>query len=154
MFGEVPIDVLVALVEDDEEEVEAAHDWRAHVDVGPERRLAVVATADGVRGREDAGSGVQGGLDARLGNRDRLLLHGFVDCDLVGDVHFVEFVDGADTVVGEHEGAGFDGEFAGFFVFDHGGGETGCGGGFARGVDGAGEEGADVPKGSLAGGFA
>lgn len=125
VFGEVPVDALVAFVEDDEEEVEAAHDWRAHVDVGPQRCFAVVAPADRVGGREDAGSSVERGLDAGFGDGDGLLFHGFVDGDLVGDVHFVEFVNGTDAIVGEHEGAGFDGEFARFFVFDDGGGETG-----------------------------
>jgi hypothetical protein len=57
-----------------------------------------------------------------------------VDGDLVGEVHLVELVYGADTVVGQHEGAGFDGEFAGFLIFDDGGGETGSGRGFAGGV--------------------
>jgi hypothetical protein len=36
-------------------------------------------------------------VDAGFGDRDCLLFHGFVDCDLVADVHFVEFVDGADA---------------------------------------------------------
>jgi len=44
-----------------------------------------------------------------------------LDGDLVGEVYLVELVDGADAVVGEHEGVGFDDEFAGFFVLGHGG---------------------------------
>lgn len=36
-------------------------------------------------------------MDAGFGDGDGLLFHCFVDCDLVGDVHFVEFVDRADA---------------------------------------------------------
>lgn len=67
-----------------------------------------------------------------------------MNSNLIRNIHLVEFVDGTDAVVSEHEGAGFDGEFAGFFIFDDSGGETSCGGGFSGGVNGAGEEGADV----------
>jgi len=69
-----------------------------------------------------------------------------VNGDLVCNVHFVEFIDGTDAVVSEHERAGFDSEFSGFFVFDDGGGETCRSRGFAGGVDGAGEKGADVSR--------
>lgn len=144
VLGEVAVYGLVALVEDDEEEIEARHDGGGHVDVGAQGGFAVVAASHGVGGREDGGARIEGGLDAGFGDGDGLLFHGFVDGDLVGEVHFVEFVDGADAVVGEHERTGFDGEFARFFVFDYGGGEAGGGGGFAGGVDGAGKEGADI----------
>jgi len=46
--------------------------------------------------------------------------------DLVANVHLVEFVNGADAVIRKHEGAGFNGELAGLFVFDDGGRETCC----------------------------
>ena len=119
VLGEMAVDGFVAFVKDDEEEIEAAHDGRAHVDVGPERGFAVVAPADGVGGREDAGARVERGLDAGFGDGDGLLFHGFVDGDLVANVHLVEFVDGADAIVREHERPRFDGEFTRFFVFDH-----------------------------------
>ena len=73
-------------------------------------------------------------MDAGFGDGDGLLFHCFVDCDLVGNVHFVEFVDRTDTaavlaglvsislnkVLGvtysQHEGTGFDGEFSSFGI--------------------------------------
>lgn len=70
-------------------------------------------------------------MDTGFGDGDGLLFHGFVDGDLIRDVHLVELVNGADAIVREHEGPGFYGEFARFFVFDDGGGETGGGRGFA-----------------------
>jgi hypothetical protein len=36
-------------------------------------------------------------VDAGLGDRDGLLFHGFVDSNLVCNVHLVELVNGADT---------------------------------------------------------
>lgn len=69
---------------------------------------------------------VQSGVDAGLGDGDGLLFHGFVDGGLVFGVHLVEFVDAADAVVGEHESAGLDAEFAAVGVFVDGGCET-CG---------------------------
>jgi hypothetical protein len=83
-------------------------------------------------------------LYSSFGNGDGLLFHGFMDCDLITNVHFVKLVNGTDAVVGEHERTSFDGELASLFVFDNGGRETGSGGGFARGVDCSGEEGAYV----------
>jgi len=48
----------VAVVEDDEEEVEAAHNGRGDGHVPLQRLAAVVAAKDGVGGREDGGAGV------------------------------------------------------------------------------------------------
>jgi hypothetical protein len=146
MLRQMQIDLLVALIQHNKEQIEPRHDRRTHRDVRPQTHLPVVPPPYRVRRRQDGRSRVEGRLDARFGDGDRLLLHGFVNGDLVGDVHLVELVDSADTVVGEHECAGFDGELAGFFVLDDGGGETGGGGGFAGSVDGSGEEAADVSR--------
>lgn len=135
VLGEFKVDILVALVEDDEEEVEAGHDRGGHGDVGAEAYLAVVAATDRVGGGEDRGAGIEGGLDAGLGDGDGLLLHGLVDGDLVGDVHLIKLVDGADAVVGEHEGAGLDGELARLLVLDDSRRQTCCRRCLARGVD-------------------
>lgn len=112
MFREMAVNLLVALVQDDEEEIEAGHNRCGHVDIGAESCLAIIAASDWVGGREDGGARVKGGLDTGFGDGDGLLLHGFMDGDLVGQVHLVKLVDGADAVVGEHESAGFNGVFA------------------------------------------
>ena len=138
MLRQVAVDAFVALVKHDEEEIETAHDGRAHVDVCAQRRLAVVPTTDWIRGREDGRARVERSLDAGFGDADGLLLHRFVDGDLVGDVHLVELVDGAYAVVREHEGSRFNGEFTGFFVPYHCGCEAGCGGRFSGRVYGPG----------------
>jgi hypothetical protein len=127
MLGQMAVDGLIAFVEDHEEQVESRHDGRAHVDVGPEGRLAVVSASYGIGGGEDTGASVESGLDAGFGYRDGLLFHGFVDGHLVCYVHLVKLVNGTDAVVSEHESPGFDGEFSSLFVFDNGGCETSSG---------------------------
>ena len=58
------------------------------------------------------------------------MFHRFVDCNLVGYDHFVEFIDGTYASICEHECTSFNGEIAGFLVFNtgsnDGSGETGC----------------------------
>lgn len=146
VLSEIPIDLLVALVQNDEEQIEPRHDGCTHSDVGSEGHLPVVPSSYGVGGGEDGRSSVEGGLDSSFGDRDGLLFHGFVNGDLIRDVHLVELVDGADSVVGEHESSGFDRELARFLVLHNGGGETSGGGGLSGGVDGSREESTDVSE--------
>ncbi len=56
---------------------------------------------------------------------------------LIAWVHFVELVDAADAVVGEHQGAGLDDELVRLLVADHGRRQTGRRRRLARRVDGA-----------------
>ena len=57
-------------------------DGRRQLDVLLQRLALVVAAVDGVGGGQDGRARVEGGLDAGLGDGDRLLLHGLVDGDL------------------------------------------------------------------------
>lgn len=54
---------LIAVVHQDEEEVEAAHDGGGHVDVLLQTLAAVVASTDRVGGSQDGRASVQGGLE-------------------------------------------------------------------------------------------
>lgn len=54
---------LIAVVHQDEEEVEAAHDGGGQVDVLLQALAAVVAPTDRVGGSQDGRAGVQGGLE-------------------------------------------------------------------------------------------
>lgn len=98
---DVPRDSLVPaplmLVTDDEDHVETGQDGRLEVDVFAGRLHVVVPAEDRVRGRQDGRSRVEDGGDAGLSDRDGLLLHGFVDGDLVADVHLVELVNAANA---------------------------------------------------------
>ena len=53
-----------------------------------------------------------------------MLLHGLVDRDLIGEIHLVELVNGANAIVCEHKSAGLDRKFTCFFVTDDSGRET------------------------------
>ena len=144
MLGNMEIDVLVALVEHDKEQIEPRHDGRRHGHVRPKRHLPVVPPSDRVGRGEDGRPRVESCLDAGFGDRDSLLLHCLVNGDLVRDVHLVKLVDRADPVVGEHERSGLDRELARLLVLDDSGRQTSGRGGLARGVDRSGEEAADV----------
>ena len=89
---------LITFINEDEEEIESGHDGRGERDVLLQRLVPLVAPADGVGRSEDGRAGVQGGLDARLGDGDGLLFHGLVDGHLVLGVHLVELINTADTL--------------------------------------------------------
>lgn len=112
MLSDVQIHRLIALIEHDKEQVESTHNRRTHGDIGSQAHLSVVPSADRVCSGQNGRSCVQRGLNTGLGDTDRLLFHGFVNRDLITDVHLVEFVNRADTIVCKHECTGFNGEFA------------------------------------------
>lgn len=72
------------------------------------------------------------------------MLHGLVNSDLILDVHLVELIDAADTVVGEHQSASFDAELSRLWVFLHTGRQTSSIGSLTTTVDGTGQELRDV----------
>lgn len=84
VLRDIEVGRLVALVQHHEEEVEPAHDGRADLHVGLEGLGAVVAPVQGVGRGQDGRPSVQGGLDAGLGDGDRLLFHRLVDGHLQG----------------------------------------------------------------------
>ena len=66
----------VWVVDEDEDEVEAAQERRAQLDVLGHGPRPVVLAADGVRGREHGAARGERRDDAGLGDGDLLLLHG------------------------------------------------------------------------------
>ena len=98
----------------------------------------------GVRRGQDGGPRVEVGLDAGLRDGYCLLFHRFMNSDLVRRVHLVELVNTTNAVVREHERAGLDAEFSRLAVSCDACGQTGCGRGLARRVDGSTEKGMDV----------
>lgn len=69
-----------------------------------------------------------------------------MDSYLILDVHLVEFIDAADTVVCEHQSTSFDTELSSFRVLQDTSGETSSTGSLTTGVDGSWEEGTNVFK--------
>ena len=124
MLSNVFVDRFVAVVLQNEEQVETGHNGRRDVDIQPQRLAVVVASTSGICRCENRSARVQRRLDARLGDTYCLLFHRFVDSNLVFDVHFVELVYAAHAVVRKHESTSFDAEFASFAVFNDAGSKT------------------------------
>ena len=96
------------------------------------RPRRVVPPTSGVGGRQHGAARVEHGGDARFGDRDGLLLHGFVDRDAVLGPHLVKLVDAHHPPVRQHHGPALQVELAPR-VLDDGGGQPGGGGALARG---------------------
>ena len=127
----VEIDLFVTFIQDNEKEVETTHDRSSHRNVPSERLLAIVPATDGVCGRQNGCARVECGVNASFGDGYGLLFHGFVDSDLVRDIHFVKLVDGANPVIRKHQCACLDSEVTGFFVFHNRCSKTCCRGGLS-----------------------
>jgi hypothetical protein len=140
----VPRDVvvsdLVTLVEDDEKEVKAGHDRRCNVNIVLQCLGSVVATVPRIGGGENRSTRIECGLNTSLSDRDRLLLHGLVDRDLVLHIHLVKFVDTADTVIGKHQCPRLDTKLTRLGILDHRRRQTGSRRRLARGVYSAGHK--------------
>ena len=117
MLRYVEIDLLVTFIQDDEKEVETTHDRSSHRNVPSKRLLAIVPATDGVCGGKNGRARIECGVNTRLGNGYGLLFHGFVNGNLVRDIHFVKFVDGANPVIRKHQCASLDSEVPCLFVF-------------------------------------
>ena len=83
-------------------------------------------------------------MDTGLGERDGLLLHCLMDSHLILDVHFVELVNAADSVIGKHESSCFDAEVSSLRVLQHTGSKTSSTGCFSTCIDGSWQERANV----------
>jgi hypothetical protein len=82
---------------------------------------------NGICSGDDAAPRVQTGVDTSLGNRDRLLLHDFVDSHSVNVGHLVELIDADHATIGEDHGAGLEPSFARVAVGRNSGRETDAG---------------------------
>ena len=131
MLRYVEIDLLVTFIQDDEKEVETAHDRSSHRDVPSKRLLAIVPATDRVCGGKNGCACVECSVNARFGDGYGLLFHGFVDGDLVRDIHFIKFVDGANPVIRKHQCASLDSKVPCLFVFHNRCSKTCCRGGLS-----------------------
>ena len=145
MLSDMQIDALITLVQNHEEQVESRHDRCTHRHIRSKAHLPVVPPTNRVGRGEDRSSRVESGLDTCFRDGDGLLFHRLVNGDLIRDIHFVEFIDGADPVVREHQCTRFDSEFARFFVLHDRGCQTGGRRSFARRVNRSRQEATDIP---------
>jgi len=120
----VGVDLLIAFIQYHKEQIETTHDRSAHLQVRSETLLSVVPSTDRIGRGEDRRASIEGGLDTCFGDGNGLLFHCFVDCDLVGDVHLVKFVDRADSIVRKHESTCFNREVSCLFILHDSSRET------------------------------
>lgn len=76
MLGQ--LHVVLAIIQHEVNEVEPGQERRCQVDVVGDADVRVVAAADGVGARQDAGARIERGDEAGLGHGDGLLLHHLV----------------------------------------------------------------------------
>mmetsp|Transcript_9575 Transcript_9575/g.19836 ORF Transcript_9575/g.19836 Transcript_9575/m.19836 type:complete len:529 (+) Transcript_9575:859-2445(+) len=119
MLRQLAVTCLVCLVQDEVDQVEAGEEGGGQLDVVHHGHVGVVAGPDGVGGGEHGGAGVEGGDDARLGHRHRLLLHHLVQHGARVVAHLVELVDAADALVAEHQRAALQHHLARLGVLGH-----------------------------------
>ena len=119
MARNMEIFIVLLLVDDDEEEVETRHDWRADINVVAQGPRAIISTSERISCGQDRGTSIEGGVDASFCDRDGLLLHSFVDSNLILDIHLVELINTADSVIGKHQGTSLDTEFSCLRILAH-----------------------------------
>src|SRR5258708_34500151 len=83
VFCYVEVNFLVAFVQDNEKEVETAHDRSRHSNIASKRLFAIIPATDGVCSGKYRSTCVECGMNARLGDRYSLLFHRFMNGDLV-----------------------------------------------------------------------
>lgn len=84
-------------------------------------------TVNRIRSGYDAAPGIERGVDARLGDCDRLLLHDLVDRDTIHVAHLVELIDAYHTTVREDHSTSLESAFARVLVHRHCSRETDTG---------------------------
>ena len=105
MRGQLPVQRLDRLVQDEIDQVEAGEQRGRELQVLHDGEIGVVARIDGIGGGEDRRTRVQRADNARFRDGNGLLLHGFVQNRARGVVHLVELVDAADSFVAQHQRA-------------------------------------------------
>ena len=88
------------------------------VDILLDRPLWIISSERRIGGGKNRNSRVQRRVDTRLGNRDRLLLHHLMNRRTILFLHFVEFVNAANALIGKDECATFERHLAGERVLD------------------------------------
>lgn len=111
MARNVEVLIILLLVNNDKEEVETRHNWRANINIVAQGPRTIISTSERISCCQDRGASIERGVDASFCDRDGLLLHGFVNSNLVLDIHLVELIDTTDSVIGKHQGTSLDTEF-------------------------------------------
>jgi len=123
-FSNQSITLWILLVKHDEDEIETREEGVWQANVAAYRLVPGILGVDGIGSSDDTASGVESGVDARLGNGDCLLLHDFVNGHTVHIVHLVELINTYNTPISKDHRTGFQMSLTCVFVNANGGGET------------------------------
>lgn len=107
IISNISVMLLIAFIFQNQDEVKPTHNGFCQVDIVLKTHGWYIPTPDWVRGCNNAAPGLQLGHDACLGDGNGLLLHGLVDASPVDFVHFVEFINAADTVISKYKWSTF-----------------------------------------------
>lgn len=116
--------LIVFLVENDKEQIEARHNRGRNIDIVAKGLLSVVPSHVGVCCSQYGCPCIEGRMNSSLRNRDSLLLHSFVNSCLIFAVHLIELIDATDTVVSKHQRTSFNTVLTSLHVFANGGCQT------------------------------
>jgi len=123
-FSDQSITLWILLVKHDEDEIETREEGVWQANVAANGLVPGILGVDGIGSSDDTASGVESGVDARLGNGDCLLLHDFVNGHTVHIVHLVELINTYNTPISKDHRSGFQMSLTCVFVNANGGGET------------------------------
>jgi len=138
--------LLIHLVLYHREDIETGQYRLCQVDIISEIECIVVGALEGVGCGDDGTTGLEGGDNTCLGDRDGLLLHGLMYGCPILIVHLIELVDEAQPLVSEDERATLQRPLTSDRVLVHARRQTHCGGTLASGVHAAVEDLLDVLK--------
>ena len=74
-------------------------------------------------------------MDTGFGNRDSLLFHSLVNSDLILDVHLIELIDAADSMVSQHQCSCLDAELSCLWILEDTSSQTSSAGSLTTGVN-------------------
>ena len=135
MARNMEVIIIFFLVDDDKKEVETRHNWWADINVVAQGPCTVISASKRISCSQDRGTSIERGVDASFCDRDSLLLHSFMDSNLIFDIHLVELIDTADSMISKHQGTSLDAEFTCLWVLAHRSCQTCCIRGLTRAVD-------------------
>mmetsp|Transcript_58862 Transcript_58862/g.81687 ORF Transcript_58862/g.81687 Transcript_58862/m.81687 type:complete len:641 (+) Transcript_58862:409-2331(+) len=124
----------ISFVSQDTREIEAAENGIAQVDILGKGPLRVVSALCRICHCHDGASRLKSGNDSSLGDRDRLLLHGFVKRSPILVVHLVELIDQAHAIICQDHGTTLQAPLS-CLITIHGRSQTHSTGSFACCVD-------------------
>lgn len=107
-LAEIVVWIRIALITHYKEQIETRHDGSWELDIILQRFGFVVATEDRVGCCQNRCPSVKCGIDSSFGDRNCLLFHSLMDCNLIFELHFVKLINAANTIISQHQSTCLD----------------------------------------------